>query len=168
MRKTMGAVLGSAAAIVIVGGAGLATAAASPAGSAASGTEHFSLMTTQPSASKYVIIAAGVFTAGGTDVSGSKTDTAKFANGTFKVHHGGALHVTKEKVNPKTCLAQFAGTTRITLGGGTGAYKGISGSGTAKISALEVAKRNSKGACNLNSAPASNEETITATVHIKL
>jgi hypothetical protein len=168
MRKSMGAVLGSAAAIVLVGGAGLATAAASPAGSAASGTEHFSLMTTQPTASKYVIITSGVFTAGGTDVSGAKTDTAKFHDGTFKIHHGSALHITKQKVNPKTCLAQFAATVKFTLGGGTGAYKGISGSGTAKINALEIAKRNSKGACNLNAAPAVNEQTITATAHVKV
>jgi len=125
-------------------------------------------MTTQPSASKYVIIASGVFTAGGTDREGSKTDTAKFANGTFKIHHGGALHVIKEKVNPKTCLAQFAGTVKFTLGGGTGADKGIIGSGTAKISDLEIAKRSSKGACNPNAAPSSNEETSTGTAHIKL
>ena len=160
--------LGSAAAIVILGGAGLATAATSPAGSAASGTEHFSLMTTQPSASKYVIIASGVFTAGGTDRAGSKTDTAKFANGTFKVHHGGALHITKEKVNPKTCLALINLHGTYTIFGGTGKYKGISGHGTYQLSIVFLGAKTKKGACSQTAPPVAFHQVINASGPVKL
>jgi hypothetical protein len=166
MRKTMAVLASTVAAAGLVAG-GLATASASSATSAASGTEHFSLMTTSPSASKYVIIASGVFTGGGVDKSGNTTDTAKFANGSFKIHHGGKLKILKEQVNQKTCLAMFVAKAKFTLGGGTGAYKGISGSGTATISELAIAPR-SKGQCNPNANPLHNEETISATGHVKL
>jgi len=166
MRKTLAVLASTVAAAGLVAGS-LATATASSATSAASGTEHFSLMTTQPSASKYVIIAHGVFTAGGVDTAGNSTDTAKFANGSFKIHHGGKVKVVKEQLNQKTCLEEFVVKAKFTLGGGTGVYKGISGSGTATISGLAIAAR-SKGQCNPNANPLQNEETISATGHVKL
>jgi len=166
MRKKWIVLASTVATAGIVVGS-LATASASAMTPAASGTEHFSLMTTQPSASKYVIIASGVFTAGGTDISGNSTDTAKFANGSFKIHHGTKVKIVKEQVNPSTCLEEFVATVKFTLGGGTGAYKGISGSGTATIKDLGIAKR-SKGQCNPNANPLQNEETITAKAHVKL
>jgi hypothetical protein len=164
MRKTIAVLAVTAGATALLTGAGLAAASASPA---ASGTEHFSLMTTQPSASKYTIIASGVFTAGGVDTSGSSTDTAKFANGTFKIHHGGKVKVVKEQLNPRTCLELAIIKVKFTLGGGTGAYKGLSGSGTATINVLAIGSR-SKGQCNPNANPLHNEQTITATAHVKL
>jgi hypothetical protein len=151
----------------VASGAGLASASATGAAAAKTGTEHFYLMTTQPSAARYEIIATGVFTVGGTDISGSKTDTARFANGSFKVNHGGALHVIKQQFNPKTCFAVFEATSGITLSGGTGAYKGISGSGTATISEVAIGPK-SKGTCNFNANPVANEQSITATAHVKL
>lgn len=166
MRKTRVVLASTVAAAGIIAGS-LATASASSATPAAAGTEHFSLMTTQPSASKYVIIASGAFTAGGTDVSGNKVDTAKFANGTFQIDHGTKVKILKESVNPTTCLAEFVATAKFTLRKGTGAYKGISGSGTATIKDLEIAK-SSGGKCNPNANPLHNEQTITATAHVKL
>lgn len=163
------AVAGAAAITAALCGAGLASASTSTSTStSASGTEHFSLMTTQPNASKYTIIASGVFTAGGVDISGSKSDTAKFKGGTFKIDHGGKFRILKQHVDPKTCLAQFEASTKFTLSGGTGAYQHLSGSGTAVINDLAIAPRNAKGACNLNANPVVNEETITATGHVKL
>jgi hypothetical protein len=53
------------------------------------------------------------------------------------------------------------------VGGGTGAYQ-ISGSGTAVISALAIARRNSKGQCNPNANPVVNQQTITARAHVRL
>jgi hypothetical protein len=153
--------------VVAAAGAWAGVANAAPASPAASGTEHFNLMTTQPSASKYVIIAAGVFTAGGTDTSTNTTDVARFANGSFKIHHGGPLNIIKHQVNQKTCLAMFEAKQAFTLGNGTGAYKGISGSGKATITILAVAPR-SKGQCNLNANPLTNEQTVVATAHVKL
>jgi len=167
MTRIHKALLGAAASAAIAAFGVTAAIPAASASPAASGTEHFSLMTTQPSASKYAIIASGVFTAGGVDVSGSSTDTAKFANGTFKIHHGGKFKIVKEQLNPKTCLELFVAKVKFTLGGGTGAYKDLSGSGNATINELAIGSR-SKGQCNPNANPVHNEETITATAHVKL
>jgi hypothetical protein len=168
MRKTIAALIGTATAVTMISGTGLAAASTGAGSPAKSGTEHFSLMTTQPSSSRYSVIATGVFTAGGVDISGNVTDKVKFPGGTFKIHHGGPFHIVKQRLNRKTCLAEFEAISGFTVGGGTGAYKGISGSGKAVISDLEIARRNSKGACNLNANPVVNQQTIMAKGHIKL
>jgi hypothetical protein len=166
MRIRKIVVVGMAAAM-LSSGAGLAAASASTAAAAKSGTEHFSLMTTQPSASKYVVIASGLFTAGGVDVSGNKVDLVKLPGGSFKINHGTAVHVLREHLNAKTCLENFAATAKFTLGHGKGVYKGISGSGKALISGLAIARR-AKGKCDLNVNPVVSQQTITATAHVSL
>jgi hypothetical protein len=168
LSKKLAATAGAAAIAAALGGAGLASASTTAAAPGASGAEHFYLMTTQPSASKYTIVASGVFTAGGVDISGQKTDTAKVTGGTFKIDHGGKFRIIKQQVNPKTCLARFEASASFKLSDGTGAYKDLTGSGTAVISELAIAHRNSKGACDLNANPAVNEETITASGHVRL
>jgi hypothetical protein len=162
------AVVGAAAATMIASGAGLALASVGTAQRpASSGTEHLSLMTTQPSASKYVVIASGLFTAGGVDVSGSNVDTVKLTGGTFKINHNFPPQHLKEQLNPKTCLEQFGLTSKFTVEDGTGKYKGISGTGTARISALAIARRTG-GKCNPNANPSVSQETINATAHVHL
>jgi|HubBroStandDraft_4_1064222.scaffolds.fasta_scaffold80962_3 hypothetical protein len=162
------AVVGAAAATMIASGAGFALASSStPQRPAASGTEHFSLMSTQPSASKYVMIASGVFTASGTDTSGNNVDTVKLTGGTFKINHNFPPQHLKENLNQKTCLETFSLTSKFTLEDGTGKYKGISGSGSARISALAIARR-SAGKCNPNANPTVSEQTIIATAHVHL
>ena len=158
-------VIGAAVIAVVAAASGAGVAAASATRSASSGTEHFYLMTTQPTAAKYEIIATGVFTASGTDVSGAKSDTVKLAKGSFKVNHSGPFHIIKQQVNPKTCFAVFEARASIRLSGGTGAYKGISGSGSATITDIAIGPK-SKGKCNFNATPVANEETITATAHV--
>jgi hypothetical protein len=169
-RHTSTAIRTAAAAATIaavLGGTAVA-GASTHSGGARSGTEHFYLMTTLPSASRFEVIATGLFTAGGTDIAGSTIDTVKLPGGTFKVNHGGPVHVIKQQVNPKTCFAVFEATAKIKLGGGTGKYAGITGSGNATINDLGIAPRTAKGACNLNGNPVANEETITATASVKL
>ncbi|MGD0701447.1 MAG: hypothetical protein ABSA02_16380 [Trebonia sp.] len=166
MRIAVGA--GAVSLAAALGGAGLAAASVRPAAPPKSGTEHFYLMTTQPAASRYSVIATGVFTAGGTDIAGNTTDTVKLPGGTFKINHGGQTHVVKQQFNPTTCLGVFEGTSKFTVGGGTGKYARITGSGNATINFLGIASRTKKGACNFNANPVVNEETITATGHVKL
>jgi hypothetical protein len=168
MRINRIAVVGAAAATMIASGAGLALASTGTAQRpAASGTEHFSLMTTQPSASKYVVIASGLFTAGGTDVSGNTVDLVRLTGGTFKINHNFPPQHLKEQLNQQTCLEQFGLTSKFMLEDGTGKYKGISGTGTARISGLAIARR-THGQCNPNANPTVSEQTITATAHVKL
>lgn len=166
--KRFAATIGAVATISILGGAGLASASNAPPSPASSGTEHFYLMTTQPSASRYAVIATGLFTAGGVDISGSTTDHVKVRGGSFKIHHGTSIHIVKQVLNPKTCLGQFRATASFTIGGGTGAYKKLSGSGKAVISELAIFSRTKKGACNPNGNAQVNEQTITGTAHVKL
>jgi hypothetical protein len=166
MRKTIAALASAAAATMLVGGVGLASASTGPA--AVSGTEHIYLMTTQPSETRYVAIMTGVFTAGGTDVSGSKVDKVELPGGTFKINHSGPLHILKEQVNRTTCLAVFEATATATIGHGTGRYAGISGTAKALINETFIARRNSKGACNPNANPVVNEQTIVAKAHVSL
>jgi hypothetical protein len=147
--------------------AGLASASVRPAAPPRSGTEHFYLMTTQPTASRYAIIATGVFTAGGTDIAGGTTDTVKLPGGTFKVNHGGQPHIIKQQANPATCLELFEARSKITIGGGTGKYARLTGSGSATIKDLAIAGRTKTGACDFNANPVVNEETITAKAKVK-
>jgi hypothetical protein len=165
MRKIQATIVGAVALATVIGSAGLAAASGSPA---ASGTEHFSLMTTSPSGNRYVVIASGVFTAGGVDVSISgTTDKISLPGGGFKVHHGGKLTIIKQSVNPKTCLGTFEAMQHFTISGGTGRYKGISGSGKALITELAIFVR-TKGKCNPNRKPLANQQTIRTTRHVKL
>jgi hypothetical protein len=77
------------------------------------------------------------------------------------------VKIVKEQLNPKTCLELVVVKVKFTLGGGTRAYKGLSGSGNATINDLAIGSR-SKGRSNPNANPPHNEQTITATAHVKL
>lgn len=93
------------------------------------------------------MFAHGVFTAGGRDYQGSSVDLAVFPNGAFNInHHGG--HV-KFHFNPTTCEGTLTGKSLpFTLSNGYGAYKGISGSGSADLHAKFATTRKQNGTCS--------------------
>ena len=162
MFKSIAVAAGTAAVAAAVGSSALAVASTGSAQHQAASTEHFQLMSTSPTSSNVPVVAYGsAFTASGTDHEGkSNTDTLQFANGTFKLTHkmtGGTQHI-----NPATCLFTFTGTATYKLSGGTGAYQGISGSGSAKLSLLGITARNSKGKCSPSLAPVAQQELIQA------
>jgi hypothetical protein len=165
MRKTTAALIATAT-IVLAAGAGLATASASPAAPASSGTEHFYLMTTSGTSNSSSLIATGVFTAAGVDISGSSTDAVRLPGGTFKIHHPGGPSGAP-KVNPATCFTTLTATVPFSVNGGTGKYKGLAGSGTAVISVVAILAR-SHGACSENANPLAWHQTITGTAHVHL
>jgi hypothetical protein len=165
IRLAVGA--GAVSLAAALGGAGLAAASVRPAAPPKSGTEHIYLMTTQPTESRYAVIATGVFTAGGTDIAGNTTDTVKLPGGTFKINHGGQPHNVKQQVDPTTCLGVFEATAKITVGGGTGKYRRITGSGSATINDMAIASRTKRGVCDFNANPVVNEQTITARAQVK-
>ena len=165
MRKTTAALI-TAATTALATGAGLATASASPAAPASSGTEHFYLMTTSGTSNRSSLIAAGVFTAAGVDISTSATtDTVHLPGGTFKIHHPGDNG--NPTVNPSTCLFTLTVTDAFSVGGGTGKYKGLTGSGKAVVSIVAILAR-SHGHCSDNANPVAWHQTITATGHVHL
>ncbi len=165
MRKIITSAAVVAAAAALLGGTGIAAASSH---AAATSTEHFQLMSTSGTSNKSSVIAYGAaFTAGGVDVSGAhNTDTVTFPNGSFKLVHkqtGGSQHF-----NPKTCLLTGTDTATYTLGNGTGAYAGISGSGKATVSVLGIAARNSKGQCSQSKPPVAFHEVINASGPVTL
>jgi type IV secretory pathway VirB2 component (pilin) len=140
-------------------------AAASPAGPAVSGTEHFQTITTSFTSNTAGIIATGVFTAGGIRHANSKVDTFVFPNGTFKVAHSGRGGT--QTLDPKTCLFTFHGHGVMKIYGGTGKYAGIRGHGTYQANFLGIAAR-SGGKCTLNKPATSWQQIIKAFAHVSL
>lgn len=163
MFKHVAAIAGTAMAAAAIGGSALAMASTHHA---VSGTEHFQLMTTSVTGHELPVIAYGAFTAGGVDHEISRTvDTVVFANGSFKLTHqgGGSPHL-----NPTTCLFTVNGPATYTLSDGTGAYKGISGSGQAELRIIGVTGRDSQGKCSLKVQPQGFQQLITASGPVSL
>jgi hypothetical protein len=141
-----------AAAVAITGAATAATT---------TGNEHLSLINTQTNGSTplhYSAIATGAFTAGGTAIVDSKagTGTLRFQGGTIalKIKPG----TTKSTGHPGCLLIETAPAT-YTIAGGTGIYKGITGSGKSKGTATFVGAT-VKGKCS-NNTPADAIQIIT-------
>lgn len=149
MHKIITSAAVAATAIALLGGTGIAAASSH---ATVTKTETFQLMSTSTTSNKSSAIAYGAFTAAGVDTSGAhNTDTLTFPNGTLKLVHkrtGGSQHF-----NPKTCLLTVTETATYTLGNGTGAYKGVTGSGKATAHVLGIAARNSAGNCSQTMAP---------------
>ena len=132
-------------AVVLGGFISLGTPMTAFAGSG--GTEHFTLVfTSQTGAGS--IFASGAFNAGGTDYQGHGTDQAVFADGAFKIHHGGIKGTFR--FDQKTCTGHQGGSGAYTLGGGYGAYAKIKGSGTAHLNGTIATGRNANGTCNFH------------------
>ena len=148
MRRTFAAAIGTLSVAAVISGASLAGASGS---AAASGTEHFQLMSTSATSKTSGLIATGVFTVGGTDTrTTSTTDTVTFSNGTFVITH--SKGTGSQSFNPQTCLLKLNLTGTYTLGSGTGAYAGISGSGTYQLTILAVGAK-SGGTCSKTLPP---------------
>jgi hypothetical protein len=165
--RRMSRLVAAGAVVAAAGGVWVGVANAASASPATSGTEHFYLMTTSGTATTIPLIANGVFTASGVDHEGNTVDTAAFTNGTFKITHSGGVGGAP-KVNPHTCFFTFTGKGKFTVGHGTGAYKGISGSGRVVISIVGILGRTHSGACSENGKPVAWQQSYKATASIKL
>jgi hypothetical protein len=170
-RAAVLAVAGTAAAATIVGlavPAGASPVAARPA--AISGTEHFQIMSTSPTSTTLSVISWGADTMAGVDHSSNSTaktsvDTFVYPKGTFKVTH---TNPSGGSFNAKTCLFQFDGKGTFKISGGTGVYKGISGSGKFTLSVIGLAPKTKSGACNGNANPAAQQQLVQAAGTIKI
>jgi hypothetical protein len=144
MRRPLAAALTLASTAALLGGATVAAqasssapAAAAPASPAAgqpgfSGAEHFRIISVTASSQHQSVLATGAFTAGGYQVPGKviglrAIDKMVFPNGTFLV----TRRITKQVLPVPTSACQFTETIRGTLSisGGTGSYRGMSGGG---------------------------------------
>jgi hypothetical protein len=164
MRRTLVAVITAVSATVMISGASVAAASASPA---RAGIEHVRVFSNSATSNKSRALATGLFTARGVDVkTGPRTDTFKFPGGTFRVKHHAVR--TKRRFTGKTCLFTDSERGTYTIGGGTGTYARIRGFGSYVANAVTVAARNSKGKCSLRLRPAAFHLVITARGPVKL
>jgi hypothetical protein len=149
----------------ILAAAATALMLAVPAGATStSGTENFQIVSTSATSSTLSVIATGVFTAGGVDHSGKKSDTLVFPTGSFKVAHKGPA---KQTLNKKTCLYTITGTGTFKISGGTGAYKTLSGGGTYKLSIMAILA-SSGGKCLKTKPPTTFQQIVNATGQVSL
>ena len=146
-----------AAGAIAVSGVAVAGAASRPA---VSGTESFQIMSTSATSTTSSFLAHGaVFTAGGVDHSGSKTDTIVLPGGSFKVTHSKGTGT--QSFNPTTCLLTVNMHGTYTISGGTGTYATISGSGKYQISILAIGQK-SGGVCSRTLPPSTFQQVIKA------
>jgi hypothetical protein len=168
LRTRLLAAAGSTLAAAALAVSGIVAAAAAPhtAQARTSGIERFQLMSTDPTGAKTTVIARGVFTAGGVDITTSNTtDTFKFPNGTIRLRHSAGTGPAN--FNPRTCLGTVNQHGTYTLVGGTGKYAGISGHGTFRLHVLLVAAR-SHGKCSDTKPPVAFEQIIRASGPVHL
>ncbi len=164
MRRILASAVTVAAAATVIGGAGLAAASTH---TGVSGTENFQMMTTSATSTTDSVIASGVFTAPGVDHENQSNNTAKFvfSNGTVSLKHSPGTGTQSE--NPKTCLLTVNLHGTYTLTGGTGAYAGITGNGTYKLSILAIGAR-SGGKCSQSMPPLAWHQVINASGPVSL
>jgi hypothetical protein len=166
LRTRLLAAAGSMLAAGALALSGIVAAAAAPSSGSASGIEHFQAMSTDPTGAKTTVIAHGVFTAGGVDITTSNTtDTFKFPNGTIRVRHSAGTG--PQSFNRHTCLLTVHQHGTYRLLGGTGKYAGISGHGRFRLDILAVAAR-SHGKCTQSKPPAAFELILRASGPVHL
>ena len=106
-------------------------------GSGTSRTEHFRFMSTSVPADKFNVIATGAFTDGGTATPLDPSNKLTFPDGTINV-------ASKSKgkpvttANTKTCYETLSDQGTYTITGGTGKYRGLTGSGTYTLEIREI------------------------------
>ena len=157
MRRKHGRIVISLAAFSIVGvaaaiGFGGVTSSGTAAAATTSGMEHlwvsgFNVSNQNPT----TIVATGLFTDAG-KLSGPSANKVSLSRGGFFVDSN-ALQPTF-KLNPQTCFFTVIYRGSISLGRGTGAYAGISGTLTVSGSEQGVAMKAQSGKCLEGSSPA--------------
>lgn len=138
------------AAVAVLGGVGVADAAAgTAAASSRRGTEYFALMVST-TATRASIIATGLFTDGGTIPLSAwapkpATTTITLGRGTIRLHETpGSI---TDKLDGATCLETARARGSYKLSRGTGRYTRISGSGRYTATGRLVFGRTAGGAC---------------------
>ena len=172
MRRALAAAITLASTAALVSGAAVAAQASPPAAPASppaapasppaapasppaarqpgvSGAEHFRIISVAASSRRQSVLATGAFAAGGYQVPGRVTglraiDKMVFPNGTFLV----TRRIAKQVLPVPTSSCQIAETIRgkLSISGGTGSYRGISGSGAFLLQISGVIRK-SRGKC---------------------
>lgn len=154
-----------AATIGVTTGAAASAATATPA-KALRGAEHFSIVTTSSDIPvDESFIATGAVTAAGRDDAGRNLDRITLPGGGFTLHHSGRA---KTSFDAGSCLLAENGSGFFTLGGGRGAYKGITGAGKYVLSVRAIFPKTAKGVCSTTGDPVAIQYVVTANGHVVL
>jgi hypothetical protein len=101
----------------------------------------------------------------GTSAASNAPLKATFPKGTFLINE---VSAGKEAgtINPSTCAAVYTDTgLKYKINGGTGSYKGITGSGTANLKFTGTLPKLSNGKCNESSTATPMAGTALSVVH---
>jgi hypothetical protein len=165
-KAVTAAVLAVCAAAANVGWLAGPASAAPAASTAGAVNDHIQIMTTSATSNTLGAIETGsVFTGAGVDHSGNNVDTLVFPGGTYKTRHGSGTGT--QTLNPKTCLLRVSLHGTDTTYGGTGKFRGISGTGTWQASVLAIFPR-SAGKCATSRVPLAFQQIITGSGRTKL
>lgn len=163
MRIRFAAGLLALSAVSVMTAANIASAGASPA---TKPNEHLRIMSTKAASHRLSVIATGAFTAGGIDKPAREIDTLILPGGTFTFKHVSTSFTAS--ANPKTCLITETEKGTFTLGGGTGRYAGIRGSGTYVTRIVAVAAKNHARQCKHVQAPQTFQGTTAASGTVRI
>jgi hypothetical protein len=147
---------------------GAATFAAASAATPSTKPEHFTLITTSTVASKpvYSVIATGAFIDGGIATHGPKGRlTLHLTSGTITLERSKPHQHLAKTETATACMQTASSRYGYTIVQGTGAYKGISGSGRATDRGAAV-ERVVHGSCATNFAAAQGVITLTGTMSL--
>jgi hypothetical protein len=148
------------AAGLVMTGTGIAVASprhTPPAASAAkrAGTEYIQEMSYVPLSASHHVIVYGLVTAAGTDTIVGNTDDLRFPGGAFEADL--TTTGTHVRVDPGTCVSTVVFTLTYKLKKGTGEFAGISGSGHATATIINVAAAAAHGGCSMSKIIAAQE-----------
>jgi len=154
--------------MAIVGALAVATAATAATRPSATKTETFTAIDTSNTSQTATVIATGAFTDGGTfPINKATKNTIRLGRGTIQVRSH-ATQPPKTVINQSACLVTEHAAGTYTLSHGTGAYKGISGSGRFKQSASQVGPR-VNGRCSFTSgSPIASQQSVIAKGKVSL
>jgi hypothetical protein len=161
MRNTIIATAAAAAVLAITADA---TASTPPR------SETFSFMDASSTSEVFGVIATGVFTDAGTILingPGKHPATMRLSHGTIKAR-ARFTKAPRVDVNPKTCFVTESSAGTLKLLGGTGAYKGITGSGKFTQATIEIVPT-LHGKCSFASGTfVGSQQTISARLNVSL
>ncbi|HEX7276637.1 MAG TPA: hypothetical protein VF244_04620 [Acidimicrobiales bacterium] len=133
--------------VTVVSGMALLLGVTAPATAATTGAQSFTIYFIDDAAGTVVakgpVAGTGTETEISNDGEGTGIDLAVFKNGSVKILHTETDF--SDSFNESTCVGRFRGEGDYTLISGTGAYKGVSGSGTFSYKGTFFASRTADG-----------------------
>ena len=133
-------------------------------------SETLSFMDASSTSEVFGVIATGVFTDAGTILingPGKHTATMRLSHGTIKAK-ARFTKAPRVDVNPTTCFVTESSAGTLKLLGGTGAYKGTTGSGKFTQSTIEIVPT-LNGKCSFSSGTfVGSQQTISARLDVSL